>query len=57
VRLAIVAPATGETIMRLRYSGLDIGQFQPLFGLDDAALAVRGIERVTCTESPATPAA
>gem|GEM_PF-6870066 len=43
--------------MRLRYSGLDIGQFQPLFGLDDAALAVRGIERVTCTESPATPAA
>ena len=41
--------------MRLRYTGLDAAQFQPLFALDDAALAARGMVRVTADAKPGFP--
>jgi Protein of unknown function (DUF1203) len=39
----------------LRYFGLGAAQFQPLFAMDDAALAARGIVRATCDVSPGFP--
>jgi hypothetical protein len=39
--------------MRLRYSGLDAGQFQSLFTMDAAALAARSAVRVTA--EPGSP--
>jgi hypothetical protein len=44
-----------ETIMRLRYTGLDAGPFRDLFDLDDAALAARGMVRVTADAKPGYP--
>src|SRR5271169_6581628 len=41
--------------MRLRYIGLDPGQFRELFALPDAALAARGIQRVTADAKPGFP--
>jgi hypothetical protein len=41
--------------MRLHYSGLDPAQFQPLFALDEAALAARGMVRVTADAKPGFP--
>ena len=41
--------------MRLRYSGLDPIQFRPLFSLDEAGLAARGMVRVTANAKPGFP--
>lgn len=41
--------------MTLRYTGLAPAQFEPLFALDDAALAARGIARVTADAVPGFP--
>jgi hypothetical protein len=51
----MVAPHPEEKPMRLRYTGLDAAQFQPLFDLDDAALAARGMVRVTADAKPGFP--
>ena len=41
--------------MRLRYYGLDPAPFQPLFALDEADLAARGMVRVTADAKPGFP--
>ncbi len=41
--------------MRLRYTGLDAGQFRDLFDLSDAELAARGMVRVTADAKPGFP--
>lgn len=41
--------------MHFRIQGLDVSPFQPLFGLDAAALAERGIERHVADVSPGYP--
>jgi hypothetical protein len=38
-------PSRRSITMHYRITGLPIEQFQPLFGLDDAALAARGVRR------------
>jgi hypothetical protein len=41
--------------MNYTVSGLPIAPFQPLFGLDDAALAARGMVRMTADAKPGYP--
>lgn len=41
--------------MGFRISGLPVSEFAPLFGLDKAALAARGVERVTIDQPHAAP--
>ena len=41
--------------MTYRITGLDPAPYKPLFGLSDAALAQRGIVRMTVTEKPSFP--
>jgi hypothetical protein len=41
--------------MRLRYQGLAAGQFQPLVGLSEVALAKQGVLRVTADSKPGYP--
>ena len=41
--------------MTLRYTGLPLEHFTPLFGLDDNALAARNIRRLTADARPGYP--
>ena len=41
--------------MGFRISGLPVSDFKPLFGLDEAALAERGVERVRIDTAHAAP--
>ncbi len=41
--------------MSFRALGLPLSPFEPLFALDDAALAARGMRRVTADEKPGYP--
>lgn len=41
--------------MAFQITALDPAPFQPLFAMDDAALAARGARRVTATASPGFP--
>lgn len=41
--------------MRLRYTGLPLEDFEPLFGLGDSELAARGIRRMIADDKPGFP--
>ena len=41
--------------MSFRITGLPLEPFQPLFGLDEAALAARGVIRMTVDAKPGSP--
>jgi hypothetical protein len=41
--------------MTFRLTGLDPAPFRPLYGLSDAALAARGVERVVANSKPGFP--
>src|SRR5215813_8669360 len=45
----------GAEPMSFRAVGLDLSQFEPLFALDNAALAARGMRRMTADAKPGFP--